>query len=272
LPCRSAEREGWLVGPDSQLRTDIRPRTQMPAGFDGDRPIATSAVGRLWWKGKGRPMNLEEVWRIREGDIYPSLFGPEVRGIFPLQMDLFTRQFGQSQVDPRWLHYGVFEFAPTAARRSWLYITSGHSNPWEQSPDEYNEAGESGTGVEFTLATKESGDWGIRTLQSMLAFDILLQAGRYPGREYLGLYDRIPLRAPINGDPACVLRNLVMTEPEGIPGEFQLPSGKVLLTGFTAISDQELSDAKQNGSQSLIDRLRIAGFHPINDPNRPSLV
>jgi len=217
-------------------------------------------------------MDLEEVWRIREEEVYPALFGPRVRGIFPLQMQMFTGQFGQSEVDPRWLHYGVFEFAPTDTRHSWLYVTSGHSNPWEQSPEEFDPDGESGAGVEFTLATTEAGDWAIRTLQSMLGFDILLGAGRFPGKGYLGLNDRIPLRGPLNGDPACVLRNLVITEPEGIPAEFRLPSGKVLLAGFAAISDEELNDAKQSGSSRLIDRLRVAGFHPVNDPHRRSLV
>jgi hypothetical protein len=217
-------------------------------------------------------MDLEAVWRIREAEVYSALFGPRVRGIFPLQMEMFTGQFSQTSVDPRWLFYGVFEFAPTEARHSWLYVTSGHSNPWEQSPEEFNADGESGAGVEFTLATTEPGDWAIRALQSMLAFDILLGAGRFPGKDYLGLNDRIPLRAPLNGDPACVLRNLVMTEPEGIPTEFQLPSGKVLLTGFTAISDGELNEAKERGSSSLVDRLRLAGFHPINNPHRRSLV
>jgi hypothetical protein len=216
-------------------------------------------------------MDLEEVWRIREEEIYPNLFGPHVRGIFPLQLEMFTGQFGQSKVDPRWLHYGVLEFAPTESRHSWLYVTSGHSNPWDQSPEEFDPNGESGAGVEFTFATTEAGDWAIRTLQSMLAFDILLWAGRYPGREYIGLDDRIPLRAPLNGDSDCILRTLVMTEPEGIPCEFQLPSGRVLLTGFTAISDNELKEAKQSGSAVLIDRLRAAGFHPVNDPHRPSL-
>jgi hypothetical protein len=88
----------------------------------------------------------------------------------------------------------------------------------------------------------------------MLAFDLLLWADRFPGKEYLGVNDRVPLRAPLNGDPSCVLRNLVMTEAEGIPGEFQLPSGRVLLAGFTAISDDELLQAKKNGSPALIDK------------------
>ncbi|MGA1341449.1 MAG: suppressor of fused domain protein [Hyphomonas sp.] len=217
-------------------------------------------------------MNLEEVWRIREEEVFPTLFGQQARGIFALPLEMFTQQFGQSEIDPRWLHYGVFEFAPTISRRSWLYLTSGHSNPWEQSPADYDPSGESGIGVEFTLATTEPGDWAIRTLQSMLAFDILLWAGRFPGKEYIGLGDRIPLRAPVNGDAQCALRNLVMTEAEGIPDEFQLPSGKVILTGFTAITDAELSEAKQHGTPALVDRLRAAGFHPVNDPHRPSIV
>ena len=216
-------------------------------------------------------MDLEEVWRIREEEVYPALFGSRVRGIFPLQMEMFTGQFGQSKVDPRWLQYGVFEFAPIESRPSWLYVTSGHSNPWEQPADGYDPNGESGAGAEFTFATTEAGDWAIRTLQAMLAFDLLLWADRFPEKEYIGVNDRVPLRAPLNGDPSCVLRNLVMTEAEGIPGEFQLPSGRVLLAGFTAISDDELLQAKQNGSPALIDRLRAAGFHPVNDPRRRSL-
>jgi hypothetical protein len=63
-----------------------------------------------------------------------------------------------------------------------------------------------------------------------------------------------------------------MTEAEGIPTEFRLPSGKVFLTGFTAITDVELEAAKEHSSPSVIDRLRVAGFHPVNDPQRQSLI
>lgn len=216
-------------------------------------------------------MDLEEVWRIREEEVYPALFGPTSRGTFPLRMEMFTGQFGQTEVDPRWLHYGVIEFAPTASRRSWLYVTSGHSNPWEQSPEEYDPYSESGAGVEFTFATSEPGDWAIMALQSVLTLDILLSVGRFPGKESLSLHDRIPLRAPVNGDPTCVLRNLVLTKPEGIGSEFQLPSGKVLLVALTAISDDELKFAKETSSAALIDRLRVAGFHPTTDPQRRSI-
>src|SRR6516225_5170137 len=93
-------------------------------------------------------MVLEDDRRIREEKAYPCLFWPRVGGIFPLQVEMFTRQFGQSNVDPRWLHYGVFEFAPTETRHSWLYVTSGHSNPWDQSPEEFDPESESGVGVD----------------------------------------------------------------------------------------------------------------------------
>ena len=39
-------------------------------------------------------MDLEEVWRLREEEVYPKLFGPLGRGIFPLTQELFNRRFG----------------------------------------------------------------------------------------------------------------------------------------------------------------------------------
>jgi hypothetical protein len=64
----------------------------------------------------------------------------------------------------------------------------------------------------------------------------------------------------------------VVTDAEGIPAVFQLPSGSVRLMAFTGLTDAELSFAKANGSLSIIERLREAGFHPINNPGRPSIL
>jgi hypothetical protein len=217
-------------------------------------------------------MDLEEVWRRREEEVYPTLFGPVGRGIFPLTQELFSERFGQRDVDPRWLFLGVFEFPPTPERNSWLYVTSGYSNPWNEEPEAYDPRGESGNGVEFTFAVSEQGDWAVQTLQSMLAFDLLLRAGRFPNGRPLSLHDRIPLREPVNGRPNCEIRNMIMVEPEHISPEFSLPSGRVLLVGFTGVTDAELTFAKANGSEPLIGRLRAAGHHPITNPNRPSLI
>ena len=214
-------------------------------------------------------MDLEEVWRFREEEIYPALFGQNQRGIFTLDQELFKHRFNQSDIDPRWLFYGIIEFAPTPTRPSWLYVTSGHSNPWEEEPDDYDEAGVSGAGVEFTFATSEQGDWAIRLLQSMLAFDLLLRAGRFPGAKPLRPGARVPLGGPMSGNPECLLRNVVVTE--GFADSFQLPSGRAQFFGLTAITDAERAEAKQTCSAELIARLRNAGYHPVNNPARPSL-
>lgn len=216
-------------------------------------------------------MDLEDVWRMREEDIYPSLFGPVSRGIFPLTQELFATRFGQTDVDPNWLFWGVIEFAPTPERPSWLYVTSGYSNPWD-GPADYDPQAESGFGAEFFLSVSEPGDWAIRTLQSMLAFDVLLASDRFPGRQQLALYDRIPLGGPINGKADCDVRNLVMVEREDGPQTFSLPSGEVFLVGFTGITDAERDFAKNQGSEALIDQLRAAGHHPVTDPNRRSIL
>lgn len=216
-------------------------------------------------------MDLERVWKICEEEVYPTLFGPISRGIFPLTQQLFEERFGQIDIDPRWLFHGVFEFAPTADRPSWLYVTSGYSNPWEQEGADYDPEGESGAGVEFTFAVSEQGDWAIRTLQHMLAFDLLLGVGRYAGADRFSLHDRIPLRAPLNGQPNCQLRNLILVEREDGPQEFSLPSGQVILVGFTGMTDAELGFAKTHGSLALIEKLRAAGYHPVTNPNRKSL-
>lgn len=51
-------------------------------------------------------MDLEEVWRIREDEIYPELLGTKSRGIFTLDDGVF-KQLGQDRLDPRWLTFGV---------------------------------------------------------------------------------------------------------------------------------------------------------------------
>ena len=216
-------------------------------------------------------MDLEEVSRIREEELYPALFGPVRRGIFPLTHDLFTGRFRQEEVDPRWLSMGVFGFAPTPRRPSWLYVTSGYSNPWGQDAAHYRADGESGKGAEFTFSVTEQGDWAIAVLQSMLAYDLLCGEGRL-NNERLGLHARIPLGSPINGDPSCAIRSLLLVEREDGPKEFSLPSGIVILVGFTGVSDAELAFARANGAPALLARLRAVGFHPTTDPHRQSIL
>lgn len=218
-------------------------------------------------------MDLEEIWRIREEDVYPKLFGPHGRGIFTLSGELFTGTFRQTKIDPRWLFYGVIEFAPTEDRPSWLYVTSGHSNPWEW--DEKSEGAgpdaESGAGVEFLFASTQQGNWAISYLQNMLAYDLLLSADRFPGGSPIGVGDRIPLNSPINSKADCPLRNAIVSTTDILPSGFTLPSGGVVFLTFTGVTDAEISFAKANSTQALVEHLLAAGAYPITDPTRTSI-
>ncbi len=57
----------------------------------------------------------KRVWAFREDTLYPSLFGPESIGIFPLPAKMLTETFQQPNVDARWLNYGVFQYADSSA-------------------------------------------------------------------------------------------------------------------------------------------------------------
>jgi hypothetical protein len=217
-------------------------------------------------------MDLEEVWRIREEEIYPALYGKAGRGIFPLSPELFSQRFGKPDPNPRWLRHGVIEFMPKPDRPSWLYVTSGYSNPWDQDPETYDVFGDSGSGIELIFAASEQAPWAIELLQSLLAFDILHGAGHYPGQEAPKMGSLIPLRQSINGDPACTLRGVFMTPVEDFPNEFTLPSGRVLMVGYTGVTEAELDYGRRQGPRALIDRLRAAGAHPVTDPRRASAV
>jgi len=218
-------------------------------------------------------MDLEEIWRIREEKAYPKLFGPNGRGIFTLSAELFTGKFRQTQIDPRWLFYGIFEFAPTQDRPSWLYVTSGHSNPWDwdDTAEGAEPAAESGAGIEFLFATTEQGNWAISYLQNMLAYDLLLSADRFPGGSPIGVGDRIPLNSPINSKDECVLRHAIVSTTQALPTGFTLPSGKVEFMTFTGVTDAEISFARANSTLALVERLSAAGAHPVTDPARASI-
>lgn len=71
---------------------------------------------------------LEDSWEQREEHVYLSLFGGTGQGIYPLDALLFKNQFGVEDVDPRWLHFGVFKCEPASKRDTWVYVTSGMSN------------------------------------------------------------------------------------------------------------------------------------------------
>jgi hypothetical protein len=211
----------------------------------------------------------ERSWEIREEEVYPNLFGHHAPDVSVLTADLFVNRFKQESFDPRWLHSGVFEVPPTLSRSSWLYASSGLSNPWHD--DEPNPSGVSGLGMEFVLQTPLRAEWALERLAHVVAFQTLIAYGRYPGRDLLYLHDRIPLRSSIGPEPSD-LTWLVIGPPDGLPTEFRLPTGSVELLAVVGVTEVEAAYGRSRGGEALIGVLRKGSAYPVTDPRRSSVV
>jgi Suppressor of fused protein (SUFU) len=210
----------------------------------------------------------EGAWAQREEQVYPRLFGPVRPQIWPLSHEVFRGTFKQEAVDPRWLTYGVMVSEPNERRPSWLYVSSGLSNAWEdESPVP---SGPSGLGMEFVLETTEEAEWPILRLHHLIAFQILIACGRYPGRTLIDMHDRIPLRAPISPS-ATELTWLVVAPSVGYDSPFQLSTGQVDLWSVVGISEAEAELASTKGPEKLLALLAKGGAYPVTDPVRGSL-
>lgn len=211
---------------------------------------------------------LERVSEYREETLYARLFGNVCRGIFVIPHEMFAQTFAQTDVDPQWLHHGVFEYAPTPSRLSWVYASSGMSTPREAQ--EANSNAISGLGCEFILESSVQGEWAIRRLWQLMAYQILLCHDRYPGRGALGPFDRIPLRGPI-WDGESDLQLLMLAPADPATGTHQLESGVFELVRVVGITEAEAAFARVNGGDALVEWLRAAAVFPVIDPTRRSV-
>ncbi len=191
----------------------------------------------------------EEIWRVREEEIYPKLFGPVSEGIFPVPLERL--QAGKVD-DPRWTTCGVFRFAPTAERNSWIYVSSGLSNEWFE--EELLPKNVSGFGCEFALETLERADWPIHRVHEMMTFQIGLCLDQYDGAPPLGYNDRIPIGGPIDFADS-ELTHLTVIQPTNFPAEFQQASGVADWFQLVGITKPEVLFAKENGPEALIETL-----------------
>lgn len=217
-------------------------------------------------------VDLETVWQHREEVIYRNFFGGTGDGIYTLSPQIFQTIFRQQDVDPRWMFYGVFECPPTDTRKSWLYVTSSMTTPWDIEPSEYAQSEYSHIGVEFVLETPEQDKWPIEVLQRLMAYNTLLAYGRLGNTPVLDIGHRIPLGGSISMDKPSELCYVIAGEPSHYPSSFTLASGKVNFLHFAGITEAELAYGKQFGSEALINHLKQAGAFPITDPKRKSII
>lgn len=217
---------------------------------------------KLPWTRSRKP-KWERAWQEREEQRYPTLFGAEGEGIFPQTLGDFSKVFGQAEVDPRWLHIGVFRFAPTSERPTWLCVSSGLSTDWE-------EEGVSGFGCELILETPWRSDQAIVALNRLVAYDLLLAHGRYGEPRLLEIGTR--LHSPASFDPHGAVDGFLIAEPTGVASRFSLETGPVDLLSCIGVTTAELSFAKENGSALLRGKLGEAGVGSLTDPRRDSVV
>ncbi|WP_445370111.1 suppressor of fused domain protein (plasmid) [Methylomonas sp. HW2-6] len=183
---------------------------------------------------------LEECWEEREEKAYKQIFGDTGLGIYPLSTEIFNRMNADA-VDPRWLTHGVFKCPPTENRKTWAYITSGMSNPWEaESPEDY-----SGQGVEFLMETNEEEMWAVEVLQTLMAYNLLLFAGKIGDYPPLDYGNRVPLTL------SAGIKTMMFTQPINFPKSFSIKSGRVDLLQVVGITPAELEFAKKASSDEL---------------------
>jgi hypothetical protein len=206
---------------------------------------------------------LEEVWEEREEKLYPGMFGP-MRGIFPIPPARFQRF--DAPPDPRWLMTGVFECAPTATRSSWVYVTSGLSNPWD---DEANPNEPTGYACEFAIETARQGDWAIPLLHHLASIHLLACSRRIHGKPF-GHGDRVALHGGID-EGASALRHVLITDPVSFDKLLLQRSGFADWLFCVGISDAEKAFARESGNDLLLERLAQAAAFPVTDPDRKSL-
>ena len=204
----------------------------------------------------------ERIWAYREEVLYPALFGKEREGIFPIPHERL--ELGQLS-DPRWATCGVFRFAPTSSRNSWLYVSSGLSNAWfDESPDP---TGVSGFGCEFVIETPSHSDWPIQRLHQLMVYQIGLFVGRYPGHDPLGVAHRVPLGSPIDFATSA-LSIALLVRPTSFDPELKQETGVADFLQVVGISESERDFAKQYDHATLVAWLENHTPFPVTDPER----
>lgn len=212
----------------------------------------------------------ENVWAEREERVYRSLFGDLGEGVYTASAATYQR-YGQEPANPGWLHHGVFACPPHGDRQHWLYVTSGLSNPWNLDAPGVDPSGFSGLGFELCLAVPEPAEWAAQLLHNLMAYELLVAVGRYPGAELFEYGNRIPLRGSITPALDSLIRWLLVETPRQFTPSFQLPSGRVDLFMLVGATEAEVEFARQASQDALVALLGEQGAAPVTDPTRASI-
>ena len=140
--------------------------------------------------------------------------------------------------------------------------------PWES--EEADPSAVSCLGCEFIFESSVQGDWAVRRLWQLMAYQMLLFHGRYPGREPLTTFDRLPLRSAI-WDSDSEIEFLMLAPADASSGTHKFESGSFELLRVVGITEKEASFARSNGGDALLEFLRGQSAFPVTDPTRCSV-
>jgi hypothetical protein len=211
----------------------------------------------------------ESVWADREDRVYRDTFGAVGDGVFTAGASAYER-FGK-QPHPGWLNHGVFACPPSAARASWLYVTSGLSNPWNLDAPGRDPSGFSGLGFELVVESTQSADWAVPLLHNLMAYELLVAVGSYEGAELLEYGNRVPLNGSITPAFESAIRWLLVEVPRHYAATFELASGRVDFFHLVGATDAEIELARQTDQDVLVALLEKGGAWPRTDADRKSL-
>lgn len=211
----------------------------------------------------------ESVWSEREDRVYRALFGDLGEGVYSASPQVYARY--RREPHPGWLNHGVFACPPNPQRASWLYVTSGLSNPWNLEQPGRDPSGFSGLGFELVVEAREPADWAVPLLHNLMAYELLVAIGTYPDADLLEYGNRVPLQASITPSFASAIRWLLVEPPKHYAASFELPSGRVDLFHLVGATDAEVELARQSNQEMLVALLQTGGAWPYTDAARASL-
>ena len=212
----------------------------------------------------------EELWTDREDRVYRSVFGDLGEGVYTAGPKVYER-FGK-EPHPGWLNHGVFACPPHDERASWIFVTSGLSNPWNLDAPGKDPSGFSGVGFELVLETTAPADWAVPLLHNLMAYELLVAVGTYRDAELFEYGNRVPLEASITPSFDSAIRWLLVEAPEHYRASFELASGRVDFFHLVGATDAEVALAREKGQDALVGLLKQRGVHPRTDADRGSLV
>ncbi|MSR39211.1 MAG: suppressor of fused domain protein [Planctomycetes bacterium] len=210
----------------------------------------------------------EAVWAQREDQVYRALFGNLGEGVIPASPATYERY--QKKPHPGWLHHAVFACPPDGERTHWLYITSGLSNPWNLEQPSRDVSGYAGLGFELAIATPTPQEFAPKLLHNLMAYELLVATGQYPGAELFEYGNRIPLRGSITPEFESKIRWLLVEQPKHYKSSFDLPPGRVDLFHLVGATDAEIELGNVQGQDPLVAMLQQHGAHPVTDAARLS--